>query len=1051
MPSIIETRQKKLDIQIHAADAFINKNYLMNLSNYEVVPVDPSVNGRNIRLFKVERFTYDEKENINDKLISVYGALQEFHSEIIMIIEGNTTGITFYIGVRPEARRDARTAGDILEKGLYGNFPGTNLTSLNNDEIRDLLEKSTGVYEDSITRHVTSVTTVPAMRNEKQETYVQGIEKFIETMVSNKASECYTAMIIATPLDKLTLERMKRGYEELYSTLSAYSGQSLAYSENDSEAVSEGMYENFSSTINRSITNTTGENSNSTRGTSRGNNSGIGGMGVSGGRQNGSSFGYSSGESWSKSVVEGSASTEGRGTNQSTTNTKGSSKTLTVNYENKSVKNLMIKIEKNLERINACEAFGLWQCASYFISPNVETSIVAANTYRALMAGDDTSVENTYINQWSFQEETKTKEVLKYLSSGLHPKFYTEAMDLVSSQIVIPANLVSGKELPILLGFPQKSVAGLTVIHMASFGRNIFENRKSREKTKIKLGRIKHMGRVQNNDVLLNLDSFTSHCFITGSTGSGKSNTAYKLLDEFLKFPREDDSRSVHFMVIEPAKGEYRKEFANVPGINIFTTNPLYFRMLNINPFKFPNGIHVLEHLDRLIEIFNACWEMTAAMPAILKEAVEQAYTRTGWDLQNSIYRRDGDVHYPTFATVMQTLPAIINQSAYSAENKGNYTGALVTRVQSLTNGIMGQIFEDDQGIDDNVMFDENTIVDLSRVGASETKSLIMGILILKLNEYRMAEAKGSNSGLKHITLMEEAHNILRRCDETSDPVLAKSVEMISNSIAEMRTYGEGFIIVDQSPGAVDVSAIKNTNTKIIMRLPDFNDCMTVGKAAALEDDQIKEISRLGTGEAIVTQNNWIEAVLAQVDEYTGDRRGKDQIADYTTIKNLKGKIFNEYMHQRRLYLKKPERNVYSLKPIYELIDNSDLNRHKSAELKDFWRKIYERESPHYPKTQGGYIEFAQMIIRFLGCQNIFDILPAPRIKIDGTDSIDEKRAREWYAKFKKLLSQYAIFVDGQDVKDIALILIDNKITLSANTSIKSLYTKIFNIVRKGI
>ena len=135
-----------------------------------------------------------------------------------------------------------------------------------------------------------------------------------------------------------------------------------------------------------------------------------------------------------------------------------------------------------------------------------------------------------------------------------------------------------------------------------------------------------------------------------------------------------------------------------------------------------------------------------------------------------------------------------------------------------MTNGISGQIFCDSYDIPDEVMFDRNTIVDLSRVGSSETKSLIMGILVLKLSEYRMANANQTNSGLRHITVLEEAHNLLKRTTPgvAGSNVVGKSVEMICISIAEMRTYGEGFIIVDQSPTAVDIAAIKNTNTKDI-------------------------------------------------------------------------------------------------------------------------------------------------------------------------------------------------------------------------------------------
>jgi hypothetical protein len=91
---------------------------------------------------------------------------------------------------------------------------------------------------------------------------------------------------------------------------------------------------------------------------------------------------------------------------------------------------------------------------------------------------------------------------------------------------------------------------------------------------------------------------------------------------------------------------------------------------------------------------------------------------------------------------------------------------------------------------------------------------------------------------------------------------------MLANSIAEMRTYGEGFIVADQAPGLLDLSVIRNTNTKIIMRLPDQDDRELVGRAANLNDDQITELARLPVGVAAVYQNNWIEPVLCQMERY---------------------------------------------------------------------------------------------------------------------------------------------------------------------------------------
>ena len=124
-------------------------------------------------------------------------------------------------------------------------------------------------------------------------------------------------------------------------------------------------------------------------------------------------------------------------------------------------------------------------------------------------------------------------------------------------------------------------------------------------------------------------------------------------------------------------------------------------------------------------------------------------------------------------------------------------------------------------GPSDGELFENNVIVDLSRVGSAETKALRMGVLVLKLQEHRMddeAAAGVSNAELKHLTVLEEAHHLLKRTS-TEQPaeggnLLGKSVEMLTSAIAEMRTFGEGFIIVDQAPGLLDLAAIRNTNTK---------------------------------------------------------------------------------------------------------------------------------------------------------------------------------------------------------------------------------------------
>lgn len=376
------------------------------------------------------------------------------------------------------------------------------------------------------------------------------------------------------------------------------------------------------------------------------------------------------------------------------------------------------------------------------------------------------------------------------------------------------------------------------------------------------------MDNTENVTVNLSLNSLASHSFITGSTGAGKSNTVYRILDEATK-------KGVKFLIVEPTKGEYKNIFGGDPSVSVYGTNPSHSKLLKINPFSFPRDIHVLEHIDRVTEIFNVCWPMYAAMPAVLKRAVEKSYEDCGWDLCSST-NEFGDDLYPSFADVTRNVRVIIDSSDYDVENKGAYKGSLITRLSSLSTGLNAMIFTDDE-ISSEILFDSNSIVDLSRVGSSETKSLLMGMVVLKLQEYRMTQGL-MNADLNHITVLEEAHNLLKRTS-TEQPVeggnlVGKSVEMISNAIAEMRTYGEGFIIADQAPGLLDMAAIRNTNTKIILRLPDLSDRELVGKAANLNDAQITELARLPRGIAAIYQNEWIEAVLCKVDKHeAGDYR----------------------------------------------------------------------------------------------------------------------------------------------------------------------------------
>lgn len=570
--------------------------------------------------------------------------------------------------------------------------------------------------------------------------------------------------------------------------------------------------------------------------------------------QNGSSHGVSSGSS--HGVSEGTSQQESHGT----TDTMGTGRTQQIELCNKSVEELLGRIEEQLKRAKESEDYGSYYCAAYFLSGYASDAILAANTYRALMVGDGSAVESGAVNLW--QKRDQTKQLREYLKRFMHPVFARQLYaDAPEFMLHTPATMVSGRELPMHLGLPTRSVHGLPVIEHAEFGRNA-PVETINEQDRMELGRIYHMGQAEATKLFLDRQAMTSHTFVTGSTGTGKSNAVYHLLDEITK------NGQTTFLVVEPAKGEYKNVFGNRADVQVFGTNPRETPLLRMNPFAFPENIHILEHIDRLVEIFNACWPMYAAMPAVLKDAIERSYQKVGWDLRNSESEKGV---FPTFFDLLDILPGVIEESHYSKDTQSDYVGALCTRVKSLTNGIYGSVLCAEDALIDEALFDCNVIVDLSRVGSMETKSLLMGILVMKLQEYRMCSS-GMNSRLRHVTVLEEAHNLLRKTSAEQSQeganLQGKSVEMLANAIAEMRTYGEGFIIADQAPGLLDMSVIRNTNTKIILRLPDEEDRKLVGKSAALKEAQIDELSKLPLGVAAVYQNEWPEAVLCKIEAY---------------------------------------------------------------------------------------------------------------------------------------------------------------------------------------
>jgi hypothetical protein len=902
MPKQAELTQNFNDA-LQVVDDVVLKNYVSKLQNLDIIPLDDKEISdnikENVRLFKITEMVYEKDEYATHKFASVFNSLSTANCAVFVMIDSDGEKTDFYMGIRSlNSERTTSSLEKTLKNAVEGQFPGTKTKDYLTKDIEKVISK---IKTDNVSI-VSCLANNKDDENKNNASFVQGLEKLALSMQGEK----YTAIILANGTSQEQIESIRQGYEDIYTQLSPFANQQLAYSTNRSLSVSDaytyGTSHSVSESYNRQETNGTSKSvtdshSESVTKTDMASKaasgiaaaaSGLGlalapitgglslivGGGISAAAGVAGSMLQDSktrGTSHSETTQTNNSVTEGEthGTtdtdNESSTNTKslqsGTTQNITLTLQNKKIQNILERLDTQLKRLQEFESLGMWECAGYFVSDIPYVAEIAASSYKAIMRGENSGVEVSAINSWGKGDEKQTAELAKYITNFMHPVFaYPNAQGSIE---VTPCSLVSGNELAIHMGLPRKSVCGFPVMEHADFGKEIVSYNSGKVSDTINLGNVFNMGIETKKRVELKRESLAMHTFITGSTGSGKSNTVYEFLGQMRTV-------GIPFMVIEPAKGEYKNVFGNYSDVEVLGTNPEFSKMLRINPFKFPKGVHILEHIDRLIEIFNVCWPMYAAMPAVLKDAVLKSYEVCGWDLVKSKNRYDEEL-FPTFMDLQNELVTVINNSAYSQELKSNYTGSLLTRVKSLTNGLNGQIFGAKE-VSNEKLFNSNVIIDLSRIGSLETKSLIMGILIMRMSEYRMTTVKEMNASLSHITVLEEAHNILKRTSTDQNPessnMTGKSVEMISNAIAEMRTYGEGFIIADQSPNAVDISAIRNTNTKIIMRLPDETDRQLAGKAAALNDEQIDEIAKLPRGVAVVYQNDWIEPILCKVKEF---------------------------------------------------------------------------------------------------------------------------------------------------------------------------------------
>lgn len=501
---------------------------------------------------------------------------------------------------------------------------------------------------------------------------------------------------------------------------------------------------------------------------------------------------------------------------------------------------------------------------------------------------------------------------------------------------------LSSKELAILIEPPRKDTNGISVNDVVDFdvNRDITGN--------VSLGNIIDSGERSQSEYLISSGEFNRHCLTVGLTGGGKTNTLKNLLKTL------SGNNMIPFMVIEPAKKEYWELYnLGFSDLQIYSvgSNESNAVPLCLNPFERvavssgteKRSISIQTHIDFVYAAFKASFIMYTPMPYILERSIYEIYEDCGWDIKNDINRSGEDI-YPTIEDLYYKIPQVVTDMGYDQRMRNDLIGSLGARINSLRLGSKGDTLNVAHSYPMERLFTENIVIELEDIGDDDVKAFMISLLLVNLLEYRRLQPD-SQLELKHITLIEEAHRLLKNVQsgtgENADPRGA-AVEFFCNMLAEMRSKGQGFIVADQIPSKLAPDLIKNTNLKIVHRTVDAEERLLIGGAMHMTEEQIESLASLQRGIAAVYSEGDFRPKLVKIPKV--NTSVADGSAPLSRSEVLRRSLTNAIdRHDNRYYSLTDAMNAVcrkcnshctkNYKDILKLIDSPDSYRQLSQQL----------------------------------------------------------------------------------------------------------------------
>jgi len=366
-------------------------------------------------------------------------------------------------------------------------------------------------------------------------------------------------------------------------------------------------------------------------------------------------------------------------------------------------------------------------------------------------------------------------------------------------------------------------------------------------------------------------ESLLRHVLVVGSSGSGKTNTSLGIVSYALGLGFNvlvfDVKREYRQLV---GGGSFRGE-----GLWVLGVGSERFRLL-VNPLEPPVGVLPGVWMHVVADILTRCYGLSDPSRRILFDCIGHLYRRYG------VGR--GGVEFPTVRELEQAVRGFRVGSAAESNSRR----ALESRLRILGSGELGRSVSSDF---DAPFWEEDrfvVLVELAAVPSVRDQHFLVELLIAK-----MMEARKQNQLLRRrpvLVVLEEAHRVLSE----ARPVGQRGVRsLLELAVAEGRSWGVAFLVVDQSPSLLSRYVVENTGTKVVHLLGSGEDAEVMRRVMDFSDAQRSLFFRLGVGEAMLLAWRPVEPPEARlasrvwrirVPRFHGLPLGDDALTGYTRV-----------------------------------------------------------------------------------------------------------------------------------------------------------------------